>query len=147
MYSSGSQLSPLCLPGDIQHCLKTFLVVTAEGCVCVCCWHIVAEATVLPNILCACTLSSSTHVQLFATPWTVACQFPLSVRFPRQEYCSGLPLPPLGDLLDLGMAPMSPALQTNCLLTELSGKTYKSMCILLIVISAATWELGWEVSS
>ena len=33
------------------------------------------------------------HVQLFATPWTVACQAPLSVRFPRQGYWSGLPFP------------------------------------------------------
>ena len=29
----------------------------------------------------------------FATPWTVACQAPLSMQFPRQEYCSGLPFP------------------------------------------------------
>ena len=86
------------------------------------------------------------RVQL-CNPRAVAHQTPVSPGFPRQEYCSGLPFPPLGDLLDLGMAPMSPALQTNCLLTELSGKTYKSMCILLIVISAATWELGWEISS
>ena len=39
-----------------------------------------------------------THVQLFATPWTVAHQAPLSMEFPRQEYWSGLPCPPPGDL-------------------------------------------------
>ena len=39
------------------------------------------------------------HVQLFETPWTVACQAPLSMGFPRQEYWSGLPFPPPGDLL------------------------------------------------
>ena len=33
---------------------------------------------------------SLSHVQLFATPWTVACQAPLSTDFPRQEYWSGL---------------------------------------------------------
>ena len=33
------------------------------------------------------------HVRLFATPWTVACQAPLSVGFCRQEYWSGLPFP------------------------------------------------------
>ena len=38
----------------------------------------------------ACVLS---HVQLFVTPWTVACQVPLSMGFSRQEYWSGLPFP------------------------------------------------------
>ena len=36
---------------------------------------------------------SLTHVQLFATPWTVTCQAPLSMEFTRQEYWSGLPFP------------------------------------------------------
>ena len=43
------------------------------------------------------------RVQLFATPWTVAHQAPLSMGSSRQEYWSGLPFPPPGDL-------MSPAL-------------------------------------
>ena len=34
------------------------------------------------------------HVQLFATPWTIAHQVPLSMEFSRQEYCSALPCPP-----------------------------------------------------
>ena len=38
------------------------------------------------------------HVQLFATSWTVACQAPLSMGFPRQEYWSGLPFPSPGEL-------------------------------------------------
>ena len=37
-------------------------------------------------------------VQLFATPWTAAHQAPLSMGFPRQEYWSGLPLPPPGSV-------------------------------------------------
>ena len=41
-------------------------------------------------VLCA-VLSCFSHVQLFATPWTIACQDPLSVGFSRQEYWSGLP--------------------------------------------------------
>ena len=45
-----------------------------------------------------------------ATTWTVACQAPLSVGFSRQEYWSGLPFPPLGDLPDPGIEPTSPAL-------------------------------------
>ena len=51
-----------------------------------------------------CTLS---HVQLFATLWTVACQAPLSMEFPRQEYWSGLPFPSSGDLPDPGIKPTS----------------------------------------
>ena len=43
----------------------------------------------------------------FATPWTVACQAPLSTGFPKQEYSSGLPLPSLGDLPDPGIEPAS----------------------------------------
>ena len=46
----------------------------------------------------------------FATPWTVACQAPLSMGFPRQEYWSGLPFPSLGDLPDPGIKPASLAL-------------------------------------
>ena len=37
------------------------------------------------------------HIQLFVTPWTVACQASLSVDFSRQEYSSGLPFPPPKD--------------------------------------------------
>ena len=46
-------------------------------------------------------------VQLFATPWTVAGQAPLSMEFFRQEYWSGLPCPPPGDFPDSGIEPMS----------------------------------------
>ena len=53
------------------------------------------------------------HVQLFATLWTVACQAPLFMGFSRQEYWRGLPFPSLGDLSNLGMEPMSPALQMD----------------------------------
>ena len=50
------------------------------------------------------------HVQLFAVPWTVARQAPLSVGLPTQEHCSGLPFPLPGDLSDPGIKPASPAL-------------------------------------
>ena len=49
------------------------------------------------------------RVHLFATQWTVARQAPLSMGFSRQEYWSGLPFPPPGDLPDPGMEPMPPA--------------------------------------
>ena len=55
---------------------------------------------------------------LFATPWTVACQVPLAMELSRQEYWSGLPFPPPGDLLDPGIEPRSPALQADSLLSE-----------------------------
>ena len=57
--------------------------------------------------LCAQLLS---HVQFFATPWTVACQIPLSLGFPMQDYCSGLPFLPPGDLPGPGIEPVSPVL-------------------------------------
>ena len=44
-----------------------------------------------------------------ATLWTVAHQAPLSMGFSRQEYWSGLPCPPPGDLPDPGIKPISPA--------------------------------------
>ena len=40
-----------------------------------------------------CMLNHFSRVQLFATPWTVACQAPLSIELSRQEYWSGLPFP------------------------------------------------------
>ena len=49
-------------------------------------------------------------VQLFATPWTVACQASPSVGFSSQEYWSGLPFPSPGDLPDPGIEPRSPTL-------------------------------------
>ena len=61
----------------------------------------------------ACMLSLFSCVQLFATPWTVACQAPLSMGVPRQEYWSGLPCPTPGDLPNPGtelMSLVSPAL-------------------------------------
>ena len=55
----------------------------------------------------ACVLSHFSHVQFFVTLWTVAHQAPLSRGFPRQEYWSGLPCPPPGDLPNSGIEPVS----------------------------------------
>ena len=68
-------------------------------------------------------VKSLSHVRLFATPWTVACQAPPSVEFSRQEYWSGLPFPSIslpfpGHLPDPGIEPGSPTLQTDALLSE-----------------------------
>ena len=59
------------------------------------------------SFLYACVLSSFSPVQLCATPWTVAHQAPLSMGFSRQEYWSGLPCYPPGDLPDPGIKPIS----------------------------------------
>ena len=71
------------------------------------------------------TCAKSSCVQLFATPWTVAHQAPLSMGCSRQEHWSGLPCPPPGDLLDPGIKPAVPAaptLQVNSLLLSHQGK-------------------------
>ena len=59
------------------------------------------------------------HVWLSVTPWTVACQFPLSMKFSKQEYWSWLPFPSPGDIPDPGIKAGSPALQADVLLSEL----------------------------
>ena len=46
---------------------------------------------------CTCVLSCFSHVQLFVTLWTTACQVPLSMGFSRQENWSGLLCPPPGE--------------------------------------------------
>ena len=70
-------------------------------------------------------VKSLSPVQLFATPWTVTYQAPLSMGFSREEYWGGLPFPSSGDLPDPGIEPGSPTLQTDSLLSELLGKPVK----------------------
>ena len=55
---------------------------------------------------------------VFVTPWTIACHAPLSVKFPRQEYWSGLPLPSLGDLPEPGIKIASPTLTGRFFTTD-----------------------------
>ena len=55
-------------------------------------------------------------------PWTVDCQTPLSLRFFRQEYWSGLPYRSPGDIPDTGIEPGFPALEANSLPIKLRGK-------------------------
>ena len=68
-----------------------------------------------------CLLSSFSHAQLFAILLTMAGQAPLSMGFSRQEYWSGLPCPPSGNLPNPGIQPGSPALQAGSLPAELPG--------------------------
>ena len=67
---------------------------------------------------------SLSHARLFATPWTTAHKAPLSVRFFRQEYWSGLPFSPPGSLPSPRTEPtfpVSPALQMDSLPLSLWG--------------------------
>ena len=69
--------------------------------------------------------SSRNRVRLFATPWTVAHQVPLSMEFSRQEYWSGLPFPSPEGLANPGTelkSSVSPALARGFFTTEPPGK-------------------------
>ena len=90
-------------------------------CVCVC--------------VCVCELLSC--VQLFATPWTVARQAPLSMEFSRQEYWSGLPFPSPGDLPHPGTELRSPALQADSLPSESPGLLSKSSLTMFKVVNGS----------
>ena len=68
------------------------------------------------------------------TPWTVAQQAPLSTGFSRQEYWSGLPFPPPGDLPNPGIKPKSPISQADSLPSEPPGKPSTPL-------KAALWPL------
>ena len=68
-------------------------------------------------------LSHFSRVQLFVTPWTVACQAPLSMGFSRQEYWNSLPCPPPEDLPHPGIEPRSPALTGGFFTVRTSWET------------------------
>ena len=63
------------------------------------------------------------RVQLFATPWTVAHQAPLSMGLFRQEYWSGLPFHTPGYLFDPGVEPESSTLAGRFFTTEPPGNS------------------------
>ena len=92
-------------------------------------------------------------MSLFATLWTLAHQGPLSMRFSRQEYWSGLPSPSPGDLPNAGIEPGSPALQVDSLPTELQGKRTNSQMLLSVQFSysvmsdsATQWTAAHQIS-
>ena len=88
---------------------------------------------------CACMPAQLlSSVWLFATPWTAAHQAPPSMAFPRQEYWSGLPFPPAGDLPNPGVEPtslMSLALAGRFLTTvptrKPSNADWRTLCKIL----------------
>ena len=67
--------------------------------------------------VCVCCVCAVSHVHLFVTPWTVACQAPLSMGFSRHESWSALLFPPPGDLPNPGINPAS-------LASELAGRFF-----------------------
>ena len=80
----------------------------------------------MPSTMPVVCARSFSHILLFATLWPVACQALLSMGFFRQEYWSGLPCPPPGDLPDPGIEPsslMPPALAEGFFTT---GATYSN---------------------
>ena len=79
------------------------------------------QAALLPPTLSWC-VCMCVYVQLFVTPWTIACQVPLSMEFSRQGYWSGLSFPSPGEIPHPGIEPRSPTLQADALLSELLGK-------------------------
>ena len=89
------------------------------------------------------------------TPWTTACQVPLSMGFPRQEYWSGLPFPSPGDPPHPGIEPKSPALAGRFFTPESPWKilvhewvymrTYVPVCsVWLLVITPFHFSLSWK---
>jgi len=96
--------------------VSVYMCVCVCMCICVCmsvcmCIYVCVYMCVCVYV-CVCTLSRFSLVQLCVTPWAVSRQAPLSMGFPRQEYWSGLPCPPPGDLPDPGTKPMSLASPT-----------------------------------
>ena len=105
-------------------------------------WRVVARSMDVGARLCV-MFSRFSHVW-FCAPWTVARQAPLSMEFFHQEYWSGLPCPPAGDLPDPGMepeCPASPALQAGSL--PLSHCWSQQGCLALnpapTLIGCVTW--------
>ena len=75
-----------------------------------------------------CVCSVTLFMSDSAVPWTVACHAPLTEFF-KQEYWSGLPFPPPGDLPDPGIEPVSPELQEDSLPLSHQGSP---ICLIII---------------
>ena len=88
-----------------------------------------------------CTQSLS-RVWLFATPWTAARQAPLCMGFSRQEYWSGLPCPPPGNLPNPGIESRSLALHVDSLLSEPLGKLKNTVWVAFQLKYELEFEYG-----
>ena len=86
-------------------------------------------------------------ILLFANLWTVACQAPLSIGFPRQQHWNGVPGPHPGGLHDPGIEPMS--LMSHALAREfLTGKPKRKLCMRshfsCVQFSAIPWTVALQ---
>ena len=86
-----------------------------------------AHQVLLLSTMCVCMLSCFSRVQFFASLLTVSSQVPRSMEFSSQEYWSGLPCPPPGDLPDPEIEPASPVL---------AGRFFTT---------STTWEAHWAL--
>ena len=90
------------------------------------------------------------HVQLFATPWTIVCQVPLSLEFSRQEYWCRFPFLSPGDLPDPGIEHASlaaPAMTGKFFTTVPPGKPISSVQLLSRVqLFATPWTAACQFS-
>ena len=115
------------------------------------CIHYYTYTLYIYNV-CVCMLGHFSHVWLCATLWTVACQVPLSMGFPRQGYWSGLPCPPPGDLPNPEIKPRSPALQADSLpwaqasflLNVLLWKKVKMKSLSHVWLFVTPWTVAYE---
>ena len=80
--------------------------------------------------------SRFSRVWLFATPWTIAHQAPLSVGVSRQEYWSGLPCPPPGDLLVPGIEPASLVSPAAAGMFFTTSTIWDSLMLCLVMVSS-----------
>ena len=109
-----------------KHCLKILLTLIIEHFWCPC------KFCIPGRYLTCCVPSRFSRVWLFVILWTVAHQAPLSMGFSTQEYWSGLPGPPPGDLPDPGIEPtflMSPALAGFFFTTSATWEAHPSACV------------------
>ena len=94
-----------------------------------------------------CVCVSCSVVSDSVTPWTIACQAPLSMEFSKQEYWSGLPFSSPGDLPDPGIKPGCPALQADSLPFEPPGKPRQRGVCAHIEAEASLERINREVPS
>ena len=98
----------------------------------------------IPPFFCIHTQTLS-YVQLFATPWIIACQAPLPMGFSRQKYWSGLPFPSPGDLSDPGIEPDSPPLQVDSFSLSHQGSPptlFWNICLPNLCYTTCTSRVG-----
>ena len=102
-------------------------------------------SSVFPALVCI--LSHFHGISLCETLWTVTCQTPLSMGFSKQEYWSGLPCPPPGDLPNPGIKPaflMSPALTCRPILYCWKKERKKEKWLSCVWLFVTPWTVAYQ---